>query len=103
MDFLVDRMLEDISKQGYTPDELKESVIRLLEPYFENKLVLHNNSMQSHFLSIFSYIVVYYNDTSFAEGLLEILECYRKAYSHNAEKVKNIVLSTLDLMGQKEN
>lgn len=103
MAFIVDRMLEDISKQGYTPDELKEVVITFLEPYFENKSILVKDAMQSYFLSIFSFIAIYYTDSSFAQGLLEILMCYRKAYSSNTEQVKNIVSATADLMGQKEN
>ncbi len=103
MTFIVDELLENISKQGYTPDELKEVVIAFLEPYFENKPVLVENAMQSHFLSIFSYMVVYKGDSSFAQGLIEVLKYYRNAYYFNAEKVKNIVLETADLMGQKEN
>lgn len=103
MTFIEDRMLEDVSKQGYTPDEIKEAVILFLEPYFQNKSVLVKNAMKSHFLSIFSYMVIYSSDQSFAQGLFGILECYRKAYSINAEQVKNIILATANLMGQKEN
>lgn len=61
------------------------------------------DAMQSYYLSIFSFIVIYYMDNSFAEGLLEILMCYRKAYLLNAKQVKDIVIATVDLMGQKEN
>lgn len=34
MGFTVDEMLEDMSKQGYTPDEVKEAIISFLDPYY---------------------------------------------------------------------
>lgn len=103
MGFIVDEMLEAISKQGYTPDEVKEAVISFLAPYFDNKSILLKAAMQSYFLSIFSYLAVYNTDSTFSQGLLEVLQVYRKAYSVDANQVKNIILATANLMGQKEN
>ena len=103
MGFTVDEMLEDMSKQGYTPDEVKEAVISFLDPYFENKSILVKDAMQSYFLSIFSYLVVYNADSAFSQGLFEVLQVYRKAYSVDPNQVKNIILATVNLMGQKEN
>lgn len=103
MGFTVDEMLEDMSKQGYTPEEVKEAVISFLDPYFENKSILVKDAMQSYFLSIFSYLVVYNADNAFSQGLFEVLQVYRKAYSVDPNQVKNIILATVNLMGQKEN
>lgn len=103
MGFTVDEMLEDMSKQGYTPEEVKEAVISFLDPYFENKSVLVKDVMQSYFLSIFSYLVVYNADSAFSQSLLEVLQVYRNAYSVDPNQVKNIILATVNLMGQKEN
>ena len=103
MGFTVDEMLEDMSKQGYTPNEVKEAVISFLDPYFENKSILVKDAMQSYFLSIFSYLVVYNADSAFSQGLFEVLQVYRKAYSVDPNQVKNIILATVNLMGQKEN
>lgn len=103
MGFIVDEMLEDISKQGYTPDEVKEAVITILSPYFENKLILNKNAMQSPFLTIFSYLIIYNSDNFFSQDVFDVLSTYRKAYAIAQDEVKNVILTTANLMGQKEN
>ncbi len=103
MGFIVDEMLEDLSKQGYTPDEVKEAVITFLSPYFDNKSALIKNAMQSHFLSMFSYFVIYNSDRFFSQGILEVLSIYRKSYALDPNQVKNVIFATVNLMGQKEN
>ena len=103
MGFIVDEMLEDISKQGYTPDEVKEAVITILDPYFDNKSMLIKEAMQDRFLSIFSYLLVYNGDNSFSQCVFDILSIYRKAYALDPNQVKNVIFSTVNLMGQKEN
>jgi hypothetical protein len=103
IDFIVDKMLEGISKEGYSPEELKATVLIFLEPYFENKTLLHQYATHNQILSIFSYIVLYYSDETFAESMKEIINCYRKAYLNDSNQVEDIIISTADLMGQKEN
>lgn len=103
MGFIVDKMLEGISKEGYSPEELKATVITFLEPYFENKTLLHQFATDDQILSIFSYIVLYYSDGIFIQSLEEIVDCYRKAYLNNSNQVGDVIISTADIMGQKEN
>lgn len=103
MGFIVDKMLEGISKEGYSPEELKATVITFLEPYFENKTLLHQFATDDQILSIFSYIVLYYSDGIFTQSLEEIVDCYRKAYLNNSNQVGDVIISTADIMGQKEN
>lgn len=103
MSFIVDKMLEGISKEGYSPEDLKATVITFLEPYFENKDLLHQFATHDQILSIFSYIVLYYSDETFTQSMAEIMNCYRKAYLNDSNQVEDIIISTADLMGQKEN
>lgn len=102
MSYIVDEMLERISKEGYSPDELKEAVISALFPFFDNTEVLNVHAMSSDFLTIFSFIILYHSEI-FSKQLLELLKCYRKAYLKNPNKVKSVILSTANLIGQKEN
>lgn len=103
MAFIVDKMLEDISRQGFSPEELKKEVIYILTPYFDDKVTLNKNAMQSHFLSLFSYLVMYHSDATFSQQLMDVITCYRNAYSRNPSKVKEVIFSTINFIGQKEN
>lgn len=103
MGFIVDKMLEGISKEGYSSEELKATVITFLEPYFENKAVLYQFATDDQILSIFSYIVLYHSDEIFTQSLAEIVDCYRKAYLNESNQVGEVIISTADIMGQKEN
>lgn len=103
MAFIVDNMLEDISTHGYTTDELKQAVSDLLEPFFESKEKLNKYAMDSTILEMFSFLVRYNPSSSFPQHILDVITCYRDAYSKNPNKVKEIIFSTVNLMGQKEN
>ncbi len=35
--------------------------------------------------------------------MAEIMDCYREAYLKDPNQVENVIISTADLMGQKEN
>ncbi|MHB8276823.1 MAG: hypothetical protein ACYDIA_04100 [Candidatus Humimicrobiaceae bacterium] len=103
LDFIVDKMLEGISKEGYSPEEIKATVIAFLEPFFDNKALLYKYATLDQILSIFSFIVVYNSDKTFAQSIIEILDCYKRAYQNYPDQVEDIIISTVDLMSQKEN
>lgn len=96
-------MLEDLVDQGYEFDEIRENVIQVLDPYFENKMVLEEYITHDQFLSFFSFIVLYHSDEIFSKYLLEVINCYRRAFKKDKEKTTEIILSTAELMSQKEN
>lgn len=48
-------------------------------------------------------IILYYTDKAFGQSMAEIMDCYREAYLKDPNQVENVIISTADLMGQKEN
>lgn len=103
MDFFTDKMLEDSVKAGYDADEIKEVIIMVLKPYFENESVLQKYATHDQFLTMFSYIVRYHSDGMFSKYLHEVIVCYRLAFLKNKKEVTKMITSTADILSQKEN
>ena len=101
-DKIVD-MMKDAVEEGYTPSEIKESVIDTLGVYFENKATLCQYATSSEILSVYEFIIRYHYDPSFITGVFEVLNCYRKAYKIQPDKTLEVIVSTLKEFTQKEN
>lgn len=54
-------------------------------------------------MTIFSYLIIYNSDNFFSQDVFDVLSTYRKAYAIAQDEVKNVILTTANLMGQKEN
>ncbi len=96
-------ILTDIAQQGYSIEQLKEACRRALSPYFNNKDILSKYWTCGELLSAFEYVIRYYYDTTFREGLSDVLSLYRSAMKEDKEATIGIILSTLFEFSQKEN
>lgn len=96
-------MLMDIVEQGYTMDELKKCCLEVLNPFFENELIIEKYWTSAELLSAFEFIIRYHYDEIFKNGLLEVLTCYRQALEKDKALVLDIICGTLFDFSQKEN
>ena len=96
-------MLQDAIANGYTPSDIKKSVINTLDSYFNDKTVLQEYVTSSEILSVYEYVVKYNHDTDFSATLHRVLSCYRDAYNVNPEYTLELMLSTREDFSQKEN
>jgi len=96
-------MMQDGIVAGYTPAEIKESVIDTLSAYFENKDTLYQYATSSQILEVYEFIIRYHYDQNFLTGLLEVLSCYRNAYKVQHDNTLEVLVSTHKEFVQKEN
>lgn len=101
-DKIVD-MLYDSVDAGYTPSEIKESVVKLLGPFFNNTEMLVQHACSSEILSVYEFMIRYYYDPAFLLGVSDALNCYNAAYKIAPDDTLKVILSTLKDFSQKEN
>ncbi len=83
-------MLERIVKEGFTSQEIKQAIRETLSPYFNNKDILNKHLLDSQFVSIFGYLMVYQKDDVFINELKNIINIYKGALETNSVKaIKN--------------
>lgn len=100
---MIDEMLMDVAKQGYSPEDIKEAVVKVLQPYFTHKEVLNKYACDSQLLSSFEFFVRYYKDSAFSQGINEVINCYKNANTHYNKRSWEIILSTYAVMVEDEN
>lgn len=100
---MIEDMLVDIASQGYSPDDLKETVVKTLAPYFEHKDELEKCVFDSQILSAFEFFVRYHYDTPFTQGIREILDFYRSVKAQYSDKFWRLILATYSVMVEDEN
>lgn len=100
--FIVDEMLERIVKEGFTSQEIKQAIRETLSPHF-NKDILNKHLLDSQFVSIFGYLMVYQKDDVFINELKNIINIYKGALKTNSEKTVNTIVFSAEEFGQKEN
>lgn len=100
---MIDDMLIDAARQGYSPDDIKEAVVKVLQPYFTHMDALNKYACDSQFLSAFEFFVRYYKESEFSQGIREVIDCYKKANINNNQESWNIILSTYAVMVEDEN
>ncbi len=54
-------------------------------------------------MTIFLILLYIIRIISFSQDVFDVLSTYRKAYAIAQDEVKNVILTTANLMGQKEN
>ena len=99
----IDSMLYNASLSGYTSNDIKEALIKVLNPYFDNKDALNKFSSEGQMLSIFEYFIKYHYDKEFTDGLSRVIKCYKNAYQTNRVEFWNIVLCSYSDMVNDEN
>ena len=99
----IDEILNDATGQGYTPDDIKASVILILKDLFENKNKLAQFAMTSDILQIWDFILRYHNESSFMLSVKLILNYYRQAYHENPLAVKKIYKDMFNHFSNREN
>lgn len=100
---MIDEMLIDAARQGYSPDDIKEVVVKVLQPYFTHMDALKKYACDSQILSAFEFFVRYYKESEFSEGIMEVINCYKKANKNYNKESWNIILSTYAVMVEDEN
>lgn len=100
---MIDDMLIDAAKQGYSPDDIKEAVVKVLQPFFTHKDVLNNYACDSQILSAFEFFVRYYKESEFSQGIKEVTDCYKNVNANYTQESWNIILSTYAVMVEDEN
>lgn len=100
---MIDDMLIDAARQGYSPDDIREAVVKVLQPYFTHRDALNKYACDSQLLSTFEFFVRYYKESEFSQGIREVIDCYKKANINNNQESWNIILSTYAVMVEDEN
>lgn len=99
----IDKMLYEASVKGYTTRDIKESILNVLSPFFDNKEALHKFACEGQMLSIFEFFIKYHYDEAFVDGINHVLKCYKDAYHTNKNEFWDIVLCSYDKMVNDEN
>lgn len=100
---MIDRMLMGASERGYRPEEIRDAVINELAPYFDYKDFLNKFASESQMLSMFEYFIRYHYDKAFADGVKDVLNCYKQAFLKDKNGFWNIVLCSYEQMVNDEN
>ena len=100
---LIPDMLIDVYEMGYSTDELKECVIKILSPFFVNKNALNEYWCEAKLLSVFEFTVRYHYDKAFPGEMESILKIYREAFAQNAQSTIEVLSNDVDSFAQKEN
>lgn len=100
---MIDSMLIDAVKNGYSAEEIKQAVVEVLKPYFVHEDVLNKFACDSQLLSVFEFFVRYNYEPEFVKGIKMVLDCYKSANLFNPEESWNIILSTYAVMVEDEN
>lgn len=82
---MIGNILMDAARQGYSIEDIKESVVKMLNPFFQNENSLTKYACNSQLLSIFEFFVRYQYDNEFEKGVKIITEFYRNI---NRSKMK---------------
>ena len=91
------------ARQGYSPEDIKEEVVKVLQPYFTHIDALDKYACDSQILSAFEFFVRYYKESEFSQGIMEVTDCYKKANINYNRESWNIILSTFLVMVEDEN
>lgn len=100
---MIDDMLIDVARQGYSSDDIKDAVVKVLQPYFTHMDVLNKYACDSQLLSAFEFFVRYYNESEFSQGIKEVTDCYKNANINFNKESWDIILSTYAVMVEDEN
>lgn len=88
----IDDILDFLNKNNFRSDDIKESVIEELLPYFLDSNTIREYWTTPEFLNVFSFLITYGSDINIESDLLEVLSQYRNAFlvdEQNSFKVLN--------------
>ena len=89
---MIDDMLIDVARQGYSSDDIKDAVVKVLQSYFTHMDVLNKYACDSQLLSAFEFFVRYYNESEFSQGIKEVTDCYKNANINFNKESWDIIL-----------
>ncbi len=100
---MIGDMLIDATQKGYSPENIKEAVVKVLQPYFTHIDALNKYACDSQILSAFEFFIRYYKESEFSQGIREVIDCYKNANINYNKESWNIILSTYSIMVEDEN
>ncbi len=96
-------MLADIAEQGYSSGDVKETVIQVLRPFFDNDNSLDQYACYGQLLSIFEFFIRYHYQSEFEQGVKLVLDCYKRANQNCNQELWNIISSFYLAIAEDDN
>lgn len=100
---MIEEMLMDIAEQGYSPEDIKGAVVKVLQPFFDNSESLERYACESQLLSAFEYFIRYHHESEFENGVKSVLGCYKNVYREHKQEMWNVVISTYSIIAEDDN
>lgn len=100
---MIDKMLIDIAEQAYSSKNIKDTVISVLSPFFDNNNSLNQYACDSQLLSAFEFFVRYHYESEFEQGVRAVLDCYKETNKKYTQESWNIILSTYSMIAEDDN
>lgn len=96
-------MFINAALQGYTSADIKETVVKMLNPYFEHSDSLNKHACDSQLLPVFEFFVRYYYDEEFSHGIKSITDYYKDVCKRYKQEFWDIILFSCDIMVEDDN
>lgn len=96
-------MLQDLTQQGYSTEDIKKAVVDTLSPFFDHPEKASLYWTSSELLSVFEFMIRYHYDQEFKDGFSEVLSLYKAAIACDENQTLSIICDTLFDFSQKEN
>lgn len=96
-------MLINAAEQGYSPEDIKGAVIKVLQPFFDNSESLNRHASESQLLSAFEFFIRYHYENEFEYGVKSVLDCYKNVYEEHEQEMWNVFISTYPLIAEDDN
>ena len=63
---MIEEILIEIAEQGYSPKDIKDTVIKVLHPFFDNSDSLNQYACESQLLSAFEFFIRYHYESEYS-------------------------------------
>ena len=100
---MIEEMLIDIAEQGYSPKDIKDTVIKVLHPFFDKSDSLNQYACESQLLSAFEFFIRYHYKSEFEQGVKSVIACYKKANKNYTQESWKVILSTYSIIAEDDN
>jgi len=94
-------MLQDLTQQGYSTEDIKKAVVDTLSPFFDHPEKASLYWTSSELLSVFEFMIRYHYDQEFKDGFSEVLSLYKAAIACDENQTLSIICDTLFDFSQK--
>ena len=94
---MIEEMLIDIAEQGYSPEDIKGAVIKVLQPFFDNIESLNQYACEIQLLSAFEFFIRYHYESEFKQELWNVVISTYSIIAEDDNKMWSIRHNKLDL------